>query len=811
MASHMFLPPVADTLLLQFKTLAKARVDAASPQDRGDTPQDPVYEKVLKGLKLVARHAAMPLLDALLAWRKDAESQASRSAPESVLLRKKLAVETVFLEASKQLVGPGSSGLSGRQAEALERLAFDWALNADTYVEPKYSDLGRAREKLTKLQVQELDARLRLDAMAARQETLQMCEGMKRITLPVSTDEEVRLLTWPLKASTDFLKQAHPLKHVAPVRKSQVQHALCEVLAAMLADNVRADLPRAIASSLNPQLLKAWFHTITTMRTELANWTARQSKHAAVAYPLITYLICMEENNTFSQYVDTLLDNLHRQLKDKLLRTLALTCLRQTINTYLARLGPGLTQDKDLVCQICVTIADRGVAQFALGNLIVELMGSDGNWEAIMIGLKALLSIYMAAPARTLATSHAQAAVSSADGAVEAQLLEMIRNGSHPLHAYGIPIEIPRVSIVLAKVLQSCQLQFGSYKTVNPNKGGADVIPKEKGNGLPVFSQALRLVPFTMPDHWSGPRLCEDLPGLTLHADPDIRAQAMSVMKRILRGLPRLRNAMLLGLASLAARILDDSPEAIRSVLKLLVELMQEWQHILTEKARGTFHEPVSSAAAKLDVARLEGLGMSFMCSHLVEVRKAAVDVLFGVRQLHGKLVASGGRSNPVTPAPPASNSSTPGNNAKIKFFPCTETRSFSQKAQLDAQKRGSNTPCWEPDLDHTYMMDVIEEVGFDVSHRCYWDFGRWSDLCRVWRPAGDESTPQEAVDFEVGCNQAVPYATLELSTPEAQGVQGTHMATRAFYACVRHSPAMKMPRLSCHTVHVQQHYVRMS
>ena len=60
-----------------------------------------------------------------------------------------LAVETVFLEASKQLVGPGSSGLSGRHAEALEWLAFDWALNADTYVEPKFSfELGRAREKV---------------------------------------------------------------------------------------------------------------------------------------------------------------------------------------------------------------------------------------------------------------------------------------------------------------------------------------------------------------------------------------------------------------------------------------------------------------------------------------------------------------------------------------------------------------------------------------------------------------------------------------------------------------------------------------
>lgn len=46
----------------------------------------------------------------------------------------------------------------------------------------------------------------------------------------------------------------------------------------------------------------------------------------------------------------------------------------------------------------------------------------------------------------------------------------------------------------------------------------SDIIPKEKSNGLPVFTQALRLVPFTMPDHWSGPRLCEDLPGDALHS-----------------------------------------------------------------------------------------------------------------------------------------------------------------------------------------------------------------------------------------------------------------------------------------------------
>lgn len=67
-------------------------------------------------------------------------------------------------------------------------------------------------------------------------------------------------------------------------------------------------------------------------------------------------------------------------------------------------------------------------------------------------------------------------------------------------------------------------------------------------------------------------------------------------------------------------------------------------------------------------------------------------------------------------------------------------------------------------------MMDVIEEIGCDVSHRCYWDFGRWSDLCRVWRPAGDESQLQEAVDFQVGCTQcAICLAEkAEMLTPEA-------------------------------------------
>ena len=41
----------------------------------------------------------------------------------------------------------------------------------------------------------------------------------------------------------------------------------------------------------------------------------------------------------------------------------------------------------------------------------------------------------------------------------------------------------------------------------------SELIPKERLGGLAVFSQALRLVPYIMPDYWTGPRICEDLPG----------------------------------------------------------------------------------------------------------------------------------------------------------------------------------------------------------------------------------------------------------------------------------------------------------
>ena len=38
------------------------------------------------------------------------------------------------------------------------------------------------------------------------------------------------------------------------------------------------------------------------------------------------------------------------------------------------------------------------------------------------------------------------------------------------------------------------------------------------------------------------------------------------------------------------------------------------------------------------------------------------------------------------------------------------------------------------------------------MARQCYWDVGRWSDLWRVWRMAGDDRPIIDGIEFQVGC-----------------------------------------------------------
>jgi hypothetical protein len=106
---------------------------------------------------------------------------------------------------------------------------------------------------------------------ALRAQLLRLCQGMRGVVLSFGDDAQ-------LAASIDFLRRTHPLNHTAAVKKSQVHHALCEMLADVLRPLVRANQPTASAARLSPGLLAEWHSQV---RRPTVAWGVRKQKGAA--------------------------------------------------------------------------------------------------------------------------------------------------------------------------------------------------------------------------------------------------------------------------------------------------------------------------------------------------------------------------------------------------------------------------------------------------------------------------------------------------------------------------------------------------
>ncbi len=98
---------------------------------------------------------------------------------------------------------------------------------------------------------------------------------------------------------------------------------------------------------------------------------------------------------------------------------------------------------------------------------------------------------------------------------------------------------------------------------------------------------------------------------------------------------------------------------------------------------------------------------MSFLCSNLTDVRKVALDVLFTVRELHGKLLQAGGRSapvTPVTPAPSITNPPTPGKHSLQAITPSLTFGSLHSSILLSTE---CSAWCAQPTSNVSYTIDL--------------------------------------------------------------------------------------------------------
>ncbi len=76
---------------------------------------------------------------------------------------------------------------------------------------------------------------------------------------------------------------------------------------------------RSKARNADPAAMAAWQAAVHGLRAAVNSWLAKASKHAMVAYPLLTQLLCLETDDGFQQGIGPLLDTLQKQLRVRLL------------------------------------------------------------------------------------------------------------------------------------------------------------------------------------------------------------------------------------------------------------------------------------------------------------------------------------------------------------------------------------------------------------------------------------------------------------------------------------------------------------
>ena len=179
---------------------------------------------------------------------------------------------------------------------------------------------------------------------------------------------------------------------------------------------------------------------------------------------------------------------------------------------------------------------------------------------------------------------------------------------------------------------------------------------KEKSQGWLVFRWALKCVPHLIPEQWQAEKLTEIIPVYAISVDTGVREEAIQVLFRTVRDLPQSRFAVMRGMANFILRIPDEYNLLIHSSLGRLVQLLHSWRQCLAEEASSQFsskkpgkagHVSTSSAMSgfgdgersNFDPSGMDAVGLIFLCSVDVHIRRTALELLRCVRDLQNDII----------------------------------------------------------------------------------------------------------------------------------------------------------------------------
>ena len=82
--------------------------------------------------------------------------------------------------------------------------------------------------------------------------------------------------------ATALLTKCKPWDFVAPVKKSQVHHAIVDMITPVLTPLVWSDRPHCL-NNLSEDALKPWYDAVKDMKKEAFDWMSKDAKHQPVS------------------------------------------------------------------------------------------------------------------------------------------------------------------------------------------------------------------------------------------------------------------------------------------------------------------------------------------------------------------------------------------------------------------------------------------------------------------------------------------------------------------------------------------------
>ncbi|KAJ9048030.1 Cell morphogenesis protein PAG1 [Entomophthora muscae] len=651
---------------------------------------DADFDGVLISLGSIGRHCLGLLINSLLTWRsirispKPSKEDRRTSRSQALLTdRLNLAVDFIlcrslncFLDHIKIARGLDQCGilLEGFVFGYIETLTAPLEANSTNH-QALYQVLGDVINSLSNLRFASLSDRFIAALEQVPDEGVLEKEG--NVVLIIKSMQKLKLKIYPadsLEETAEFL-----LSCATFFRKTQ-NPRLKETYSQTFVDMFLPIVPVLVAEVNFP----VWVKAVDILLLK-ASKLLQKLAHSRFALPFAVSVLGVTQKEVFQAKWQGLFEVCVHRSKDKALRPVALCCLSRLVWIYLFRypdtssvahkkldaiyrlaiasprrspLAPALLHQTNIVHCVLSFDPGYGFQSWLSGLLSLESLVSSGidaiQPDKITIAVKAFI-MFLTDTSRAARVPPFPSDASAGDVVLD-ERLEADARIQAPLRAVldALDLLLPPLELSYGAMLVNedwCRpistlsetlliSQTAELVRAYPKLQVFSIVySRDKQPFFDMVTAWLEGLPLLIPSNFSTPRVVDFTIRLILHIDPAVSLAAGKALERlsnsrrlhvpVLRSLSKLIQKIKVQFIEVLAPIHSDHDHEGLNLLRVFLRILSSWHDYLVSLSKDALDREDPDAALTWSlIEETEALGLLFLCSAYVPVRRCALDIL---------------------------------------------------------------------------------------------------------------------------------------------------------------------------------------